>query len=119
MTPLALSILQHYYVSADMFKPKSGVADEIVDDFIDKGVLEKLGDSYDTTDLGEVWIKQILKVPVPTIAYLDERGNQISLTNAGVSKVCVHNWYIHPRNMDVPRCSRCGLFQDEIDSGGG
>ena len=73
MTPFALDILMHYYVSPEehiRVAECNSVALQEVGAFLDQGMLRsRMGGpgkaTFQTTERAEVWIKHVLLLPLP------------------------------------------------------
>lgn len=81
MTPFSLDILMHACVRADEY-PKRGVplVEETIRDFVLQGVIVYCDEpnQFTATPLGQAWLRRILNVPIPTMAFIDENGEVIS-----------------------------------------
>jgi len=83
VTPYELAILTHYYVSPS--EPKHIAITELFEStvlaWLDDGTLKETTtpNVFTLTDRSRAWVKAILNTPVPRLAYLDQRDEEITL----------------------------------------
>ena len=88
LTPNALGILIHYYVSA-LPHPRieAPAVIEDIDNFVSSGILikrntrnittgEPLNHTYWVSEKGKVWLTMILSTPCPKTIWVDPRTNE-------------------------------------------
>lgn len=78
-TPNNIEVLLHYHVSPTSH-PRSyaPAVRNVTKKFLELGVIKKDGKSYQTTKLGEAWVKALCNTCIPKVAYVDEHENILS-----------------------------------------
>lgn len=82
MTPLELEILIHCYVCSEPFpRAHAPAVEEATDRFVAHGIIESAPGNrcYMVTEKGGVWLKIILRTPMPKAVWMDAQGNIVSL----------------------------------------
>jgi hypothetical protein len=77
ITPNALDILIHYYVSPKQHPRFDAPAvQESIKEFCQKGILKQNNESFITTDKGKAWIEMILETPYPIQKFINPLTGQ-------------------------------------------
>ena len=79
-SPLAISMLMHFYSSRQPHESARSMAgEEVIGVFLNDGIIEEYDCGlYRTTPKGEAWVTLIQRVPYPRSAWVDEFGKEIT-----------------------------------------
>lgn len=87
MTPYELQVLLHCYTIAEPLPfPKSEALNGIVLAFTASGLIRQESGYYVTTDKGIAYMKQILNVKPPRLAWVDDNGELLGIVREQIQK---------------------------------
>jgi len=77
-TPNDIEVLLHYYVSpVEHPRCTAPAVMATTSRYITDGILQHSEGSFVVTEKGAAWLKMILNVPYPTLAWIDDQGEII------------------------------------------
>lgn len=76
-SPGEIKMMLHYHATRERWEPATKWSDEMLAKLINEGLLEYVEGIPVSTGLGAAFVESICSTPVPVMAYVDPRTNEL------------------------------------------